>query len=514
MPAPERHVRHLRLVASSEDAARAVVPRLEDALRCASLPDEGARLLLVRRLALGPVSRQSSSQAIARLIEARFSGEAVVWTEGDRGDLPRAERVVFASAWHARVALSERLLRGERCSAWYWPLAVPEFHPHEDAGGNLRAIARAIARTAEARAALPAWAVRVARRAGVAGLVSVMPPGLGEALVRQARVPWLARVDAADAQGPAPPPRVPDWLRCLLYAGGWRDASVPGAPMGRVRRSAAPPPAAANDVDVDRNVDMDVAVAMAMAAPDASGAEHAAWRNAAAESELVAQPGDAGPGSAVCADARVDDEDRVDEGADMDADFDAEPTMYAGLLFLLPVLERLGLPRWAESSSQDVGDWARAVLAAALWRLGAPAGDPMWTPVSARASLPRVSGPAPASWCSRSLRAPNARHADVSPDLPQAWVSVRNAEAQVELWLAATRRWLRRGAGIGLASLVRRPGRIAITPTHVDLRFALAATDLRVRRAGLDIDPGWLPWFGRVVAYHYRDEPAGPSSSS
>jgi len=24
-----------------------------------------------------------------------------------------------------------------------------------------------------------------------------------------------------------------------------------------------------------------------------------------------------------------------------------------------------------------------------------------------------------------------------------------------------------------------------------------------VRRAGLDIDPGWLPWFGRVVAFQF-----------
>jgi hypothetical protein len=28
-----------------------------------------------------------------------------------------------------------------------------------------------------------------------------------------------------------------------------------------------------------------------------------------------------------------------------------------------------------------------------------------------------------------------------------------------------------------------------------------------VRRLGLDIDPGWLPWFGRVVAFHYRQGP-------
>ena len=28
--------------------------------------------------------------------------------------------------------------------------------------------------------------------------------------------------------------------------------------------------------------------------------------------------------------------------------------------------------------------------------------------------------------------------------------------------------------------------------------------DLDIRRAGLDIDPGWLPWLGRVVRFRYE----------
>jgi hypothetical protein len=29
--------------------------------------------------------------------------------------------------------------------------------------------------------------------------------------------------------------------------------------------------------------------------------------------------------------------------------------------------------------------------------------------------------------------------------------------------------------------------------------------DMTVRRAGLDLDPGWVPWLGRVVQFHYLD---------
>jgi hypothetical protein len=73
------------------------------------------------------------------------------------------------------------------------------------------------------------------------------------------------------------------------------------------------------------------------------------------------------------------------------------------------------------------------------------------------------------------------------------------------MWLIECRRWLRRDAGIGLASLVLRRSLVTITPTHVDLWFPLDAVDIRIRRAGLDVDPGWVPWLGRVVLFHYGD---------
>jgi hypothetical protein len=89
--------------------------------------------------------------------------------------------------------------------------------------------------------------------------------------------------------------------------------------------------------------------------------------------------------------------------------------------------------------------------------------------------------------------------------LPQALVAASSGDEQAQIWLSAVRRCLRRRAGIGLASLLLRPARLDWSATHLDMHFYLEDVDLRVRRAGLDIDPGWLPWFGRVVAFHYRE---------
>jgi hypothetical protein len=76
--------------------------------------------------------------------------------------------------------------------------------------------------------------------------------------------------------------------------------------------------------------------------------------------------------------------------------------------------------------------------------------------------------------------------------------------AATQSWLNASRRWLRRYAQIGLASLISRPAYLSITPTHVDVRFDPNRVSLAIRRAGLDLDVGWLPWFRRVVRFHYR----------
>jgi hypothetical protein len=72
-----------------------------------------------------------------------------------------------------------------------------------------------------------------------------------------------------------------------------------------------------------------------------------------------------------------------------------------------------------------------------------------------------------------------------------------------QTWLVAVRRWLRRYTALSLAALVARPGKVLVTPTHLDLYFTLEQADIRVRQAGLDLDPGWLPWWGRVVQFHY-----------
>lgn len=226
-------------------------------------------------------------------------------------------------------------------------------------------------------------------------------------------------------------------------------------------------------------------------------------------------------------------------------------TQHAGLFFLIPVLARLGLaefltPELIEAEfpfhllrfiGQRLGlpddDPISAVLttdaayepqtdfvAPESWRNGiANPGEPILRRIGDRAALFDSSGRlALAVWEGQPSQFIQDRVPELKlkPDLydfdspsPMDWrggwrVRLDNSSNLSCLaWLTAARRWLRRNAHLGLAEVVVRPGRITATRTHIDVFFDLAQADIRVRRAGLDIDPGWVAWLGRVVHFHY-----------
>lgn len=51
--------------------------------------------------------------------------------------------------------------------------------------------------------------------------------------------------------------------------------------------------------------------------------------------------------------------------------------------------------------------------------------------------------------------------------------------------------------------VLRRPGLVRADPGWLEVHLPLAGVDPVVRRAGLDLDPGWVPWLGAVVRYVY-----------
>jgi hypothetical protein len=168
--------------------------------------------------------------------------------------------------------------------------------------------------------------------------------------------------------------------------------------------------------------------------------------------------------------------------ADAEDRRDTATTDWAGLLFLLAAAGEAGVP----DALLDDDALAGRTLRWALHRIGL--------------LLVPAAADDPAVLC----------FAGLTPfDPPPAGEPATPAE------LAALDRHARRWAAVTLARLASQPGQhellrlarrravILADPGWIEVQLELAEVDIEVRCAGLDIDPGWLPWLGVVLRYRY-----------
>jgi len=164
---------------------------------------------------------------------------------------------------------------------------------------------------------------------------------------------------------------------------------------------------------------------------------------------------------------------------------------FAGLLLVVPILQRLNLSEALDACPGliEIGFPFR-LLKFIGERVGMRDDDPL---AEALTDFDQAT-PLPDTWnlpesANRELAFPPLRKPLDSP---------------LVAWLTAVRRWCRRHARMGLVSLICRPGEVAVSQTHLEIFFDIAAADIRLRRIALDVDPGWVRWLGRVIRFHYR----------
>jgi len=79
----------------------------------------------------------------------------------------------------------------------------------------------------------------------------------------------------------------------------------------------------------------------------------------------------------------------------------------------------------------------------------------------------------------------------------------------LQAWLGRVigfvRYWLRQISGLSPQELLHIIGRVTATYTHVDLFMAMETTDIRIRKVGLDRNPGWMPDFGYIIFFHFDE---------
>lgn len=564
-----RHVNTVRLTARSDALVRRGALLLEDALRTASLPEAGpGRVLLFRTLRLGTISSHLPPASLALLIERLVRALAGSVVHAGDPSAPARDALFFRDDAEPPVALAERLACEQSVSAWFWPLAVPGFHPALPRDEALRLTLSAALRTS----AGPAAAVRLVEGLHTRGRLNALLGALrwqeGPELVRafggslpdlppvaepspildvpaplratvsrwarswgagDARSLWLSAVALVMGQrGRLADPRL--FERAARLAArltlepsedlpwtvrGAEAAPVPRfAPSLQKQASAHAPPETESPPSTPLHAFASSprpARATAESAPTASVTfrEPSREETSRAAPEHLSAPAQSAPQMSAPLPSSPSGSPRdVDHALAPEASQPTEaeaataselpreqgewptvpqPTSLGGLFFLVPVLERLGLSAlFEENPSLLELELPERLLALVAERLGAPPTDPSRMLLSASAvtyGAAERSQPSTAPW----------------PPL----LGESDPRLLLRGLLTAVRRWCRRHARIGIHSLVHRPARITATRTHVDVVFDIQKVDLRVRRAGLDVDPGWVPWLGRVIRFHY-----------
>ena len=83
--------------------------------------------------------------------------------------------------------------------------------------------------------------------------------------------------------------------------------------------------------------------------------------------------------------------------------------------------------------------------------------------------------------------------------------------AAIHTWVAWVADHLRRRVGTVdlpenelMAFVCRRPAEIVSDPGWIEVKFALREVSTEIRRAALDLDPGYIPWLGIVLRFRYE----------
>lgn len=166
-----------------------------------------------------------------------------------------------------------------------------------------------------------------------------------------------------------------------------------------------------------------------------------------------------------------------------DATHEWSPTRWAGALFWLGRLPATGMLDWL--AAQQAAHIAAPSLALLLRSLGEALGIP-------------PEDPALRAFCGGEV--PRNETNEATRALAAEWAAM-----QVVAWST----WLDEAAtdlpAPRLAAVCQRPGRLRFEAGWIELHLAMDQADTHIRRLGLDLDPGWLPWLGCVLRIVYDE---------
>lgn len=421
---------------------------VEDALRVSSKPAAllNRRVWLRRLRLLAPAG--AGPQALARLLEREWARVAAA-AEPIAQARPQAEAVWAVDEAAARDLLLARWLAAARAGQdesaigepWFWHRVAPRAAAKRRPAERLAALLfEPFDDEPRAESRVAAWRARAWASIAAQGLAPAVWAALDEGQRRALAGPRAGEAFAPSAAPPSEPAHSTRAGASVPAVAGFTDR-----PAERVEREGDAAQSAAADAAM-RHDPLVSAEAADHAAAFIAAVEPARSRAAVIGTAPGITPRDTAP--------------RVDTPAP--AGF-TEPLRsdWAGLALLLPVLLR------------EQG-------------FAAEASAPLWRGLLLEAHRRHRLDAAASAWIA----------ALPVPDIPAD-------PAAVAAWWRRARLAVLRDARLPLRRVLRRRGELWFAPHRLDIVFPLQAADVRLRRAGFDLDPGYLPWLDSVVRFHY-----------
>jgi hypothetical protein len=436
----------------------------------------------------GAAPREALLAAITRHPE-QAAGAVVLAIE--RAGLAALHRTLGVAGW---TALATVVGRTAGASPWPVPEPAAEVIRDRDSDNGEGDNAEPSAESAS-RSALADLATRLVRssRVATAARTSTLrpPPSVAEAWA----VLVAAEVDPTILRR-ATAPAVLARIATALEVGETSAAAVGHRPRRQPSDAAGADPrmAAAGVSDRVRRRPVDSPPYADPPAPSAAASTapaHAARARptgvtrdanpAGANPEAASSP--APPAPDAPAGPTTDDRDAEAGGTEGDR---VHPTEFAGLLFLIATAPAADVPEAILDEPAFAARTLPWVLHHVATGLEVPTTDPA---AAAFAGLDPGSRP---PWQS---------------DEPPTDVELEAVRIVAHRWSTATAAALRRTDDEPtdiVRAVIRRAGLISHTPGWIDVRMPVDEVDLDIRQAGLDVDPGWVPWLGTVVRYVYE----------
>jgi hypothetical protein len=530
-----RRVHTVHLTAPSDTLLRRGAVLLEDALHTASLPAaENSRLWLVRSLNLGKINSRNSAATIALTVEQQFRHLRLSAVHGSDPSAATASVVYFDDITDTYCCFALRLTQAPPISEWFWPLALPGWQPIWSRSIALKFALFGILQTPTKTMALVELLHRLRQAGRLDALLQTLEPSDGEALLQacgwsgtdlvsrsqiqseqtaeypsmdaasintRMLIPWLLQWGSEDARS--------QWLAalCLLIDEPYRrsDPLLIQRAIDWIQLITS----SAQSIELAQASPLNEIV---LSNPFTQNKLGLTVENIAIESEIEqSEPSTAsvtiGQSNAELTVECIESGDEIEQSnPDLEiipglnstegvvvspsigkVNYNTElirsqPTnsssqiIYCssctGFFGVVPLLNQLGLLQRCDRLPLDFPAHLLSYIAITF---GIPDRDPIHQLLT-----------------SQDL---NALFKGVTP--------MTEVTSDITAWVAAMRSWCRRYVGMTIAELVNRSGTFTLTPTHLDIFFQHDQADIRIRRSGLDLDPGWVPWLGRVVLFHY-----------